>query len=768
MSAPPVKYLRYFDFTTFATLNPEKPLPGASVDVEFNRLKSTTDQTIDRLNLIQRDDGLLRDGAITTNSLADGAVTTPKLADLAVTTPKLADGAVTGPKIAPGSLIGSNLAPGSITSLQLADGGVATVDLADGAVTNPKLGPLAVDNGKLALLSVATGNLIDLLVTTPKLADLAVTTAKLALLAVATGNVQDAAITAQKIAPGAITGSQIPDGSVAGAKLVPGSIGTVQLADGGVTLAKMAPNSVDSSKIVDGSIDPADLSVATIGLITAAGNPRGAWVTGTAYATKDAVTNGSGVYVCVTAHVAGATFAADLAAGKWYQTGQVFDQNLNKADTAQFAKVLLGGITAGFPMLKPNGPVMAVRLADDSGDAALTAGPVTPGVNNLFPLGTAALRWSKLWAQDGDFSGNVNVAGAIQVTNLAAPNKIINGDFRINQRYGLGVPLVQPNNQQYFADNWQLTTSAATGGKLTATCFTNPSLMPGGAPATYFEYKCTTAVPGPANGDYWGLNYNFEGSDCIDLLWGYANGQPVVLSFWARSTAPGTYTGAIRAANSSKSYVFSYTTAAAGNWQKFSIAIPPDIAGAGWPTLGNNVFFTISFCVGSGAGNLHPLGGWQAGDSVAGVGQTNNLLAAVNNFWHITGVKLETGVVQTPFVSDPVQVALAKSQRYYFKEPAAMYHNALLDGGLADYLTAYVLLPVTMRASPSVKLLSFGTMYYWGPASNGILPAGGTIYNSMGPTGGRCGLAGISNPAGAASTNASGEWSSQFDFDAGL
>jgi hypothetical protein len=70
MSSPPVKYARYFDFTTFASLNPEKPLPGGSVDTELNRVKSTTDQTIDRLALIQRNDGFLQNAIVTADSLA--------------------------------------------------------------------------------------------------------------------------------------------------------------------------------------------------------------------------------------------------------------------------------------------------------------------------------------------------------------------------------------------------------------------------------------------------------------------------------------------------------------------------------------------------------------------------------------------------------------------------------------------------------------------------------------------------------------------------
>ena len=59
------------------------------------------------------------------------------------------------------------------------------------------------------------------------------------------------------------------------------------------------------------------LSPAVSALITASGGTiRGAWLTGTAYAIKDVVTQGTGTYICAVAHTAG-TFATDLAAGRW-------------------------------------------------------------------------------------------------------------------------------------------------------------------------------------------------------------------------------------------------------------------------------------------------------------------------------------------------------------------------------------------------------------------------------------------------------------------
>lgn len=57
-------------------------------------------------------------------------------------------------------------------------------------------------------------------------------------------------------------------------------------------------------------------------------NPRGAWLTATAYAVKDMIATGGITYVCVTAHTSG-VFATDLAASKW----MAINNNTSAANT---------------------------------------------------------------------------------------------------------------------------------------------------------------------------------------------------------------------------------------------------------------------------------------------------------------------------------------------------------------------------------------------------------------------------------------------------
>ena len=68
----PTKYIRQFNFTDFSTSNPLDQQAGVDLDAEYNHIKTTTDQVIDNLALIQRDDGKLANGSVNADTLAAG------------------------------------------------------------------------------------------------------------------------------------------------------------------------------------------------------------------------------------------------------------------------------------------------------------------------------------------------------------------------------------------------------------------------------------------------------------------------------------------------------------------------------------------------------------------------------------------------------------------------------------------------------------------------------------------------------------------------
>lgn len=76
-------------------------------------------------------------------------------------------------------------------------------------------------------------------------------------------------------------------------------------------------NQRDDGEIRDGRVKVFTLASDVLALLTSYGaTPRGPWVTATAYAVKDLVSQGGPTYICVSAHTSG-VFATDLAASKW-------------------------------------------------------------------------------------------------------------------------------------------------------------------------------------------------------------------------------------------------------------------------------------------------------------------------------------------------------------------------------------------------------------------------------------------------------------------
>lgn len=70
----PTPYTRSFDFTGYQENFPAQPLPGAQVDSNLDLIQISILQIIARLGLIQRDDGLIKNGVVTSDSFASSAL----------------------------------------------------------------------------------------------------------------------------------------------------------------------------------------------------------------------------------------------------------------------------------------------------------------------------------------------------------------------------------------------------------------------------------------------------------------------------------------------------------------------------------------------------------------------------------------------------------------------------------------------------------------------------------------------------------------------
>lgn len=85
----------------------------------------------------------------------------------------------------------------------------------------------------------------------------------------------------------------------------------------------------DDGALVNGIVTPDSFSAESLALMASANwAVRGAWVTATAYAKLDLVTDSGSTYLCAVAHTSG-TLATDISAGKWIPIYVVPDTTIN-------------------------------------------------------------------------------------------------------------------------------------------------------------------------------------------------------------------------------------------------------------------------------------------------------------------------------------------------------------------------------------------------------------------------------------------------------
>lgn len=287
-----------------------------------------------------------------------------------------------------------------------------------------------------------------------------------------------------------------------------------------------------------------------------------------------------------------------------------------------------------------------------------------------------------------------NTGGAV-APFLAGKNKIINGDFRINQRAFSSTT----SNNTFTFDRWR-TTIAGTQ------TFSSQTFTAGTAPVVGYEganfLQCITTT---GAGTYALIDQPIE-----DVRT-FAN-QTVTLSFWARA-ASGTPKIAIQLAQSfgsgGSSEVGSTLTAItiSTSWTRYSLTIAlPSISGK---TIGTSSSLKVIFVF--------------ANDYEAVIGQQ----AATFQIW---GIQLEAGNVATPFTTatGTIQGELAACQRYYYRITLDA-DNRVFGGGFFDSTTVFVgeiQFPTTMRIRPTA-LETTGTVGNYQAVGPAYSQAGSSI-----------------------------------------
>ena len=253
-------------------------------------------------------------------------------------------------------------------------------------------------------------------------------------------------------------------------------------------------------------------------------------------------------------------------------------------------------------------------------------------------------------------TGALSQNGAVYSTQPTFRNLIINGDMRIAQR---GTSVAGLTGVGYQTVDKYLFVIVSQGTWTN----TQSTDAPDGF-ANSFKVECTTADASPASSDALNIQTRIEGQNCQHLKYGTADAETTTLSFWVKSNITGTYNFTLRKDDDGRRILKQYTISAANTWEKKTITIAGDTTGV----INNDNGIGLMLVFWLGAGSDYTTGsvpsGWGTPPTTDYAPSQVNLAASTSNYINITGVQLEVGSTATDFEVLPVDVELARCQRY--------------------------------------------------------------------------------------------------------
>ncbi len=205
------------------------------------------------------------------------------------------------------------------------------------------------------------------------------------------------------------------------------------------TLQNLAAIQRDDGKLRNQSVHPESISNATLSMLNSSIVLRGAWLTATAYAKNDVITQSSNAYLCLVAHTSG-TFATDLAAAKWIlltQQGLALD-----GSSAPAANLPMGGFkftNLGVGSARSDSVTLG-QVQDQAfrngGTAGGTADALTVSVSPAITSYTAPFTvffFSGASPNTGPATLNVNSVGGTSIVKNGAA--LVAGDIQPSKLY---------------------------------------------------------------------------------------------------------------------------------------------------------------------------------------------------------------------------------------------------------------------------------------------------------------------------------------------
>lgn len=380
---------------------------------------------------------------------------------------------------------------------------------------------------------------------------------------------------------------------------------------------------------------------------------------------------------------------------------------LNVAATSNLQVATLTGST-GTPTVYVSGNIYASNALSTTNVTATlmntTTLNVTTAVGTFYGpyLGSNVASFLNVYSTNAVTTTNVFASSVVPTYPISFRNRIINGDFIIDQR-NAGANTTPSAGVTRVIDRWKVEISGS------GRCIVGQNLLAVASPAgftSYYGMQVSTTSTVNA-GDYFFLSQVIEGINVVDLAWGTASAKPVTLSFWAYSSITGTGGGFIRnagesAGNYNRSYPFTYTINGANTWEYKTVAITGDTTGQWFSGQYDGV--EVGFIMWNGSTWQGAPGVWGAANYTGPSGGTIGYAASLNSRLFITGVQFEAGPNASQFERRHIGFELAQCQRYYEPSIARMggYHTT---GG---YLRSSVYFNVKKRpkVSPTFTVVS--------------------------------------------------------------
>lgn len=306
------------------------------------------------------------------------------------------------------------------------------------------------------------------------------------------------------------------------------------------------------------------------------------------------------------------------------------------------------------------------------------------------------------------WAGTAGETTVLSASGAAGKNILVSGDFSKNA-FSVASSITGVSNNGNIADNFTFSFSGA--GVMDSS---QASDAPTFAQAGFYTTKslrltATTADASIAAGDHYEINAFIEGSDFTQIAQ-----KTFSVPFWVRSAKTGVHCVAIRNSGSDRSYVGTYTIAAANTWQQVLITVSASPTGGTWDyTNGKGV--VLSFILAAGSTYQGVAGEWLTGNILATSDQVN-CLDTIGNIFALALVGCKQDTLATPWTDDEIAVIRARSRRLVrksYSNGVAPATNSALgsfqssnSASVTGALDVSVSFGNEMRALPSVTVYS--------------------------------------------------------------